>query len=57
MAYMLLFLMGGSILQTLLLRRENKARREGKRDHLVEGLSAREVDKLGDTRPDFIYTV
>ena len=57
MGYMLLFLMGGSILQTILLRRENKARREGKRDHLVEGLSAREAEKLGDTRPDFIYTV
>lgn len=57
MAYMLLFLFGGSILQTILLRIENKARREGKRDYLVEGLTIKEAEKLGDKRPDFIYTV
>ncbi|KAN0105817.1 MFS nicotinic acid transporter-like protein [Hyaloscypha variabilis] len=57
MAYMLVALLGGSIVFHFLLMRENKARREGKRDHLVEGLSGKEAEKLGDKRPDFIYTV
>jgi len=57
MGYMLVFLLGGSVVQHFLLKRENKARMEGKRDHLVEGLSVKEAEKLGDKRPDFIYTV
>jgi sugar phosphate permease len=57
MAYMLLCLVGGSTLLHFLLKWENKARREGKRDHLVEGMSLKEAEKLGDKRPDFIYTV
>jgi hypothetical protein len=57
MGYMLVFLFGGSILMTFLLRGENAARRAGKRDYLVEGLSEKEAEKLGDKRPDFIYTV
>jgi hypothetical protein len=54
---MLACLMGGSTLFHFLLKWENKARREGKRDHLVEGMSLKEAEKLGDKRPDFIYTV
>lgn len=57
MAYMIVCLLGGSIVQTLLLRRENGLRRAGKRDHWVEGLSPKEVEALGDKRPDFLYTV
>jgi MFS family permease len=57
MAYMLACLVGGSTLFHFLLKWENKARREGKRDHLVEGMSLKEAEKLGDKRPDFIYTV
>jgi len=57
MAYMIVGLVIGSALFHFLLVRENKARRDGKRDHLVEGLSAKEAEKLGDNRPDFIYTV
>ncbi|KAF4620093.1 hypothetical protein G7Y89_g14729 [Cudoniella acicularis] len=57
MAYMIICLLGGSIVLHFLLRRENKARREGKRDHWVEGLSTAEVEKLGDRRPDFFYTL
>jgi hypothetical protein len=57
MAYMVVFLLGGSIVLELLLIRENKLRREGKRDHWVEGLSAKEREILGDRRPDFIYTL
>ncbi|KAI1818417.1 MFS general substrate transporter [Poronia punctata] len=55
LAYMILFLFGGSILMTVLLRIENKKRREGKRDYLVVGKSEAEIDRLGDGRPDFLY--
>ncbi|KAG0650795.1 putative transporter [Hyphodiscus hymeniophilus] len=57
LAYMFAFLMGGSVVMELLLMRENKARREGKRDHWVEGLNDKEIEKLGDMRPDFLYTL
>ncbi|CRG91219.1 putative transporter C1002,16c [Talaromyces islandicus] len=56
LAYLALFLLGGSILQTMLLRIENKKRRNGERDHRVNGLSEVEISELGDQRPDFIYT-
>ena len=57
MGYMAVFLFGGSVLMTLLLRRENAKRRRGERDYLVQGLGEREVEALGDKRPDFFYTV
>jgi sugar phosphate permease len=57
MAYMIVCLLGGSIVLDLLLVRENKLRREGKRDHWVEGMTAKEAEALGDMRPDFIYTL
>ncbi|KAG9248320.1 MFS nicotinic acid transporter-like protein [Calycina marina] len=57
MAYMIVFLMGGSILMEILLMRENKLRRNGKRNHWVEGLSGKEAENLGDRRPDFLYTL
>lgn len=47
----------GSILYAVLLARENKARRQGLRDHLAEGKTAKEIDALGDNRPDFMYTI
>jgi MFS family permease len=56
-AYLTLFLFGGSVLMTVLLRRENAKRQRGERDHWVQGLTEKEVEKLGDQRPDFIYTV
>ncbi|KAJ8130798.1 hypothetical protein O1611_g2830 [Lasiodiplodia mahajangana] len=56
LAYMILFLFGGSILMTTLLRIENKKRREGKRDYLAEGKTEAELDRMGDGRPDFFYT-
>ena len=40
-----------------LLMRENKKRREGKRDYWVDGLDEKEAEKLGDRRPDFLYTL
>jgi sugar phosphate permease len=57
MAYMIVCLLGGSILLRTLLVRENRLRRAGKRDYLVEGLSGKEVEGLGDKRPDFVYTL
>jgi len=57
MAYMIVCLLGGSIALRTLLVRENNARRAGKRDHWVEGMDHKEAEKLGDKRPDFIYTL
>lgn len=56
-AYMALFLFGGSVLMTTLLRIENGKRRQGKRNYLIEGKSAKEIEALGDNKPDFLYTV
>lgn len=47
----------GSVLFWFLLRRENKARLSGKRDHLIEGKSPAEIAAMLDHRPDFIYTL
>lgn len=55
--YMLIFLFGGSILMTLLLRAENAARLAGKRNNRVEGLTDKEANALGDSKPDFLYEV
>jgi MFS family permease len=55
LAYLVLFLFGGSLLMTTLLRIENKKRREGKRDYLAEGKTEAELERLGDGRPDFFY--
>ncbi|MCJ1309948.1 hypothetical protein MMC25_003609 [Agyrium rufum] len=57
LAYMVLFLLGGSIVTHLYLRAENAKRRAGKRDGWVVGKSASEVELLGDKRPDFMYTL
>ena len=56
LAYLVLFLFGGSVLNHFLLSAENKKRRDGKRDEWVVGKSESEVELLGDRRPDFIYT-
>ncbi|KAI1074582.1 MFS general substrate transporter [Whalleya microplaca] len=56
-AYMVVFLLGGSVLNTVLLRIENKKRREGKRDYRIEGKTTKEIEALGDDQPDFMYTV
>ena len=55
--YLIVFLLGGSVLMELLLRRENKKRLSGGRDYWAEGKTEKEVELLGDTRPDFIYTL
>ncbi|OOQ91533.1 putative MFS transporter [Penicillium brasilianum] len=57
LGYLVLFLFGGSVVQYLLLRRENGKRRRGERDQWVEGLDHSQIELLGDKRPDFIYTL
>ncbi|KAJ5258623.1 hypothetical protein N7524_010179 [Penicillium chrysogenum] len=57
LSYLVLFLFGGSVVQYLLLRRENAKRRRGERDHWIEGLEHSQIELLGDKRPDFIYTL
>lgn len=57
LAYLVVFLFGGSIVQYVLLRRENAKRRRGERDHWIEGLDQNEIELLGDKRPDFMYTL
>ncbi|RYP23347.1 hypothetical protein DL767_008843 [Monosporascus sp. MG133] len=54
MAYLIVFLFGGSLLMTTLLRAENKRRRAGERDYLLEGKGQQEIAVLGDKRPDSI---
>lgn len=49
-AYLALFLLGGSTLQYVLLRRENAKRRAGGLDHLVAGKSEKEIEAMGDIR-------
>ncbi len=57
LGYMTVFLLGGSILQYTLLKKENAKRRAGGRDYWAEGKTEKEVEALGDTRPDFMYTL
>ncbi|KAK3677799.1 hypothetical protein LTR78_002649 [Recurvomyces mirabilis] len=55
LAYMVLFLLGGSLVTHFLLVAENKKRLAGERDHTTAGLSRSEIELLGDRKPDFIY--
>ncbi|QIW96790.1 hypothetical protein AMS68_002308 [Peltaster fructicola] len=56
LAYLVLFLLGGSVLTHFTLKAENKSRAAGKRDHWIEGKTEKEIEMLGDKRPDFVYT-
>lgn len=50
LAYLAVAYWGGAILHHLLLRRENRLRKAGKRDHLIEGKTADEIKMMGDNR-------
>jgi MFS family permease len=56
LAYLTLFLFGGSILTHFMLIAENNKRKRGDRDAWIVGKSESEVELLGDKRPDFLYT-
>lgn len=55
--YLVLCMFGGSLINYILLNRENKKRLAGERDHLIEGKTQAEIEDMGDGRPDFIYTL
>ncbi|KAI5819416.1 major facilitator superfamily domain-containing protein [Pyronema omphalodes] len=57
LGYLTIGLFGGSVMNYFLLNRENNKRRNGERDHWVEGKTAKEIELLGDMRPDFLYTL
>ncbi|KAF1949346.1 MFS nicotinic acid transporter-like protein Tna1 [Byssothecium circinans] len=57
LAYLVLWLFGGSIVTRLMLARENGKRRRGEREGWVEGRGEKEVEALGDRRPDFMYMI
>lgn len=57
LAYLVVCMLGGSVLFATALARENKKRRRGERDGWVEGMTEAEMDRLGDKRPDFLYTL
>lgn len=50
LAYLTLFLLGGSVVTHIMLRNENKKRRAGERDATIEGKSEEEIDLMGDKR-------
>lgn len=56
-AYLVVFMLGGSIIFAITLSRENKRRLRGERDHWVQGKTEEEIRALGDKRPDFLYTI
>lgn len=57
LSWQICFLFGASLFLYIALGRENKKKRNGERDYLVEGMSAEDMKFLGDKRPDFIYTL
>jgi hypothetical protein len=38
-------------------RIQNKKRKDGEQDHLIEGLSEEEIAEKGDENPRYMYTV
>jgi len=57
LAYMSVFLLGGTVFMYTALRRENAKRRSGARDNMHAGKTADEIWVAGDNRPDFIYSL
>ncbi|KAG5968060.1 hypothetical protein E4U57_007600 [Claviceps arundinis] len=57
LAYLAVFLLGGALLYSAALRKENARRRRGDRDKWVAGMTEAEINELGDKRPDFLYTL
>ena len=56
LAYLLVFLFGGSGLHRFLLSREHAQKLAGKKDYLVEGKTEKEIEELGDKRYDlFVF--
>ncbi|KAF8472823.1 major facilitator superfamily domain-containing protein [Kalaharituber pfeilii] len=50
LGYLAIGLLGGSILNYILLTKENKRRSAGERDHWIQGLGEKQIEDLGDMR-------
>jgi len=57
LAYLTVFLFGGSVVTHLLLKAENNKRINGKRDHWMDDKTPEEIEVIGDKRPDFLYVL
>lgn len=57
LGFLMLFLVGGSFVLLVSLIRENRKRRRGERDCMLEGKSEEEAEALGDMHPGFQYTL
>jgi MFS family permease len=57
LGYQVVFLLGGTVVVHLALKRENRLRRAGNRDAAYDQLTEEEKVVKGDRRPDFIYTL
>lgn len=57
LAYMVICLFGGTAFIRTMLAIENKKRRAGKRDHMLDGMTPDEIMVAGDKRPNFLYTL
>ncbi|KEY74299.1 hypothetical protein S7711_00456 [Stachybotrys chartarum IBT 7711] len=56
-AYQFVGIMVGSLVMMALLSRENRRRMGGRRDEWIEGKTELEIRRMGDDRPDFLYTL
>lgn len=56
-AYQFVGIFLGSLIMYIGLKRENKKKLAGERDHLIEGKTEDEIHEMGDKRPDFLYTL
>jgi len=57
LSFLVIFLFGGSVLMTLLLRRENRLKAAGRRDYRIEGKTPEQVRVIGDAAPSFMYVL
>lgn len=57
LGFLAVALVGGSFVMLVSLMRENKRRRNGERDNILEGKTDEEVQGLGDKHPGFLYTL
>ena len=55
LAFLAVFLCGGSALMLVLLTVENKKRAQGLRNGISEGKTEEEIEELGDKNPTFVY--
>jgi len=57
LAFLVLFLFGGSVLLHLLLKRENRLKAAGRRNNRIEGKTPEQIRMIGDANPNFMYVL